>query len=140
VVLALASTISAPPLELGDYPVHQLDRLADNGLLGDPAVHLVSYDLVGNYLELRFGADANVFFDDRVDMYPTGQVQDYLALLDGRDPEPILHRWDADAVLWRAGEPLTSWLRERPDWDLVREDDGYVLFCRSDSPVRSRCS
>lgn len=139
VAVALSDAVQREPLALDAYPVAEVAELRSRGLVGDPGVRLITHDVVGGYLELVLGPRANVFVDDRVDLFETEVVRDYVDLLGGDDHGPVLDRWDADVVLWEAEGELRRRLDADQGWDLVHDGDRWVVFCRADSPVRSRC-
>lgn len=116
-----------PHYHLDRYPVAAVAWLDDEDLLGS-GTRLVSRDFAGNYLEWRRGADAHVFIDDRVDMYPTEVVEDYLTLLRGREGwDEVLDRYRADAVLWDRDLALGQLLAESPDWRVAYADDDWLV-------------
>ncbi|MGH9190665.1 MAG: hypothetical protein ACRD0Q_11650 [Acidimicrobiales bacterium] len=126
-----ASVLRGPGLELDGYPVDAVAFLDRQHLLTPPH-RLGHLDFVGNYLELRFGREAPVLVDDRVDMYPTAVSGDYSALLRGRrESLDILRRLQVDVVLWDRDLPLTSILEATGRWQQVFLDvDGWVVFRR----------
>ena len=72
--------------------------------------------------------------DDRVDMYPTTVVDDFLTVLRGRPGwQQVLDRDGVDVVVWDADEPLTSLLAADPDWRIPYNDSRFVVACRRDS-------
>lgn len=142
-VLALSVPLAAlglagPPAELSPYPVDAVEWLDERGQI-DPDRRIVSRDFVGNYLEVRYGPDrVQVFFDDRVDMYPEQVTRDHADLLGGHPRwERILDRYDTEIVVWNADEPLAALLVASPDWRLVHRDDGWVVAVPQDSPLKA---
>ncbi len=131
--------LTTSSLALERYPVAEVDWLDAHHLVARPEVRLVSRELVGNYLEWRYGTAANVFMDDRFDVYPQDVIRDEGALLFGGDYRPVMQRWNPDVVLWEADSGFVSWLRASPEWDIVRRDSRWVIACRVASPVRERC-
>lgn len=120
--------------DLGNYPVAALEVAESRGLVADPDVRLLTEDTVGNLLELRHGPSARVFFDDRVDMYPSEVLEDYLELVAGGDGwREVLDRHEVDAVLWRSDSALASLLAAEGGWEVLHEDDDAVLVCRPGS-------
>jgi hypothetical protein len=113
------------------YPVGAVTAMEDEGLLGD-GHRIAQQDVVGCYLILRYGRNARVFIDDRVDMYPVEVSEDYAALLHG-DPEAleVLGRHDVDVVLWDRDRPLVTVLRATGDWQQVFGDDDWVVLRRA---------
>jgi hypothetical protein len=129
--IVVLSQLHNPLLKVNSgYPVQAVRQAEAWGLVG-PEHRLVTQDFVGNYLESRYGTAANVFIDDRYDMYPKSLVLDYAALLGGRPTwEAILDRYQADAVLWDASLPLASLLQESADWRVVYVDKTWILAVR----------
>lgn len=132
-VVSLLVAVRGPDVDLEAYPVEEITALDDRGLVGVGA-RLVTHDFVGNYLTARFGDDAQVFLDDRFDMYPRAVLDDYVALRELDDPERVLERWEAGAVVWRADEPLAEWLAQVDGWTAVSVDEDYVVYCRVGDP------
>jgi hypothetical protein len=118
-------------LDVSSYPVASIRWLDRQGLLG-PQHRLAAQDVVGCYLVLERAADAGVFIDDRVDMYPLAVTKDYVTLLRG-EPRTlaVLDRWKVDVVLWDSQLPLTTILRQADGWRQVHRNDGWVVFRRS---------
>jgi hypothetical protein len=114
--------------DLDTYPVAAVAWMQTKGLTR-PGTHIVAEDVVGNYLEGRFGPRRTVFLDDRYDMYPTEVVDDYLTLLRGeRNWQSVLRRYHPDAVLWERTAPLAELLEESPDWKVVYDDSQWLVF------------
>ena len=127
-VWVAASGLRGPSYDLERFPVDAVAWMAQNDLLGPDQRRMVP-DVAGNYLELVQGEDASVSQDDRVDMFPRGVVEDYVALLRGRPAwADVLARWRPDAVLWRRDDPLSALLLEDPAYRLVYADDTWVVF------------
>ena len=123
------SGTSGDLLDLSDYPTASVGYLDRQGLLAAP--HRVAHDeLVGDYLILRDGRRARVFYDDRFDMYPT-EVSDAATKLirGGVGALDVLDRHEIDVVLWKKDAPLSALLVERKDeWRVVHQTrDWHVL-------------
>ena len=89
-------------------------------------------DTVGNYIELVRGRTANVFIDDRVDMYPLEVSRDYAAVLRaGRASEAALDKWQVDTVLWDARHPLVDRLLDSGQWTPFHRSNGYIVLLRN---------
>ncbi|MGH9138587.1 MAG: hypothetical protein ACRD0G_16335 [Acidimicrobiales bacterium] len=125
-----AARLERPAFDLEGYPVAATGWLEDNGL--DPrTTRIAAQDVVGNFWELRYGADASVFADDRVEVLPAQLFEDEVTLLNGdRGWDDILDSYRIEAVLWPAEEALSELLALHPGWQRVHEDDGYVVFRR----------
>jgi hypothetical protein len=135
-VVGLAAT---PDYRLDRYPVAAVDWLAARDLVGPSApedLRVVSHDYVGNYLEWRFGTDANAYVDDRPDAATLVQYRRLLRLEDGWQGE--LASVDPDVVLWRTESPLTAELATLDGWVRAVELGDYTVFCHVD--VAARCT
>jgi hypothetical protein len=118
--------LTAPGVGLAGYPTHLLAFTDDRG-----DGRLVTQDFVGNLLEVLDGAGADVFMDDRVDMFPDSVVEDY-QMLSGAAPgwDSVLDRADADAVVWQRADPLGSVLAADPRWQIQLSTAEWVLAVR----------
>ncbi len=109
------------------YPVDAVAWLEDHDLT-DRGSRLVTQDFVGNFLESRLGARGIVFMDDRYDMFPTQVIDDYFVILRGRPGwDDVLDRYEPDAVLWQEEQPLAQLLRASSDWEVVYDEDGWLI-------------
>ncbi|MEY2399352.1 MAG: hypothetical protein QOJ00_2526 [Actinomycetota bacterium] len=136
-VLAAAATVFVvggvvgPPLALADYPVKSIRWLERNDRFG-PAHRVATRDTVGNYLELRRGARGDVFFDDRVDMFPVKVSNAYRAMISGGDPGVrALTTWNIDTVLWSTPSPFVDRLRVDGRWTVEFRQPGWVVLTRN---------
>jgi hypothetical protein len=112
------------------YPVSALAVASEEGLL-EPPQHVAMPDFAGNLRIGIFGTDANVFLDDRFDLYPVAVMDDYRELADGGPGwGDVLDRYDIDTVIWGRDEPIASLLSASPAWRTAFQDDGWVLFVR----------
>ncbi len=133
VVVALAVLfalvgLQGPHLALDAYPEEATVWLEDEGMWG-PDSRVIAPDFVGNLREAQAGAEARVFFDDRVDMYPIEVIDDYLVLHDAEEGwDEVLARHRATAVLWEADAPLGEALGADPGWDVVHRDGSWAVF------------
>ena len=128
-LLFAAVTLGGAPLDLDGYPVAAAAHVPRG-------TRTASTDIGGCYLVLERGRDANVFVDDRYDVYPERVAKDYLALYDGRpSATAILDRHRVDTVLWPADKALVAILEREPDeWRRVygdEDDDDWVVFVRA---------
>ena len=122
-LLFLAGGASGPALDLEDYPVDELRAIGAKRVLHD--------DVVGGYLVLERGRRAEVFIDDRVDMYPEAVSADYRRLLDG-DPRSadIVRRSGVEAAVWERDRPLVA-LLEAAGWERTADDgERWVVLSR----------
>jgi hypothetical protein len=120
------------------YPVQGLAWAEDTGLLSSDQ-RLLAPDYVGNFLEGTRGTEANVFIDDRYDMYPDAVVDDYVAVVGGNERwREVLESWDITRVVWHGDEPLAQLLRDDPNWHVAWQDGDWVFFCQRGSAGCSR--
>jgi hypothetical protein len=136
--VGLAAVLAAPGLDLDNYPVDEVDRLEEFGLVPAADVVVAHREAVGNYLTWRFGAGASVFVDDRFDFHDPQLLADHRDLLAARDARRILDRRGADVVLWQADDPLVQWLAEAPEWSVTVGEE-WAVACRLDAEVAGRC-
>lgn len=134
--LGVAIALARPDYDLETFPVDALAWADAQGLVS-PDVRLLTEETAGNYLELAVGPDGvQVFMDDRVDMFPTAVIDDYLTMQRGRSGwDRVLDEWAIDAVVWPRGQPLTELLAQDPDWVRVYEDPRWLVACRRSSPA-----
>ena len=129
VVCIVGVSVDRPAFDLGMYPVAGVDWLDQSGFIGRD-IPLVHQDFVGNYLELRYGTNAGVFFDDRFDLHSDDLITRYRALASGTKG------WDKDldsaaAVLWERNTPVESLLRLTSGWTIAWQDDHWFVACHS---------
>lgn len=126
-VVFTATSMAQPHTNLSIYPEEEVLWMVDEGLWG-PDSRVVAPDFVGNLRTAQDGRDANVFFDDRVDMYPLQVVHDNQTLLEAGPGWPeVLERRDATAVLWQRDSPLGGALERDDEWDLVHTSAQWVV-------------
>lgn len=118
-------------LDLAPYPVASTDCLVEQGL-GPDRARVVAPDFVGNYFELRFGAEAGVYMDDRAEVTSISLVRDLRALLEGFPRwRAALDRAEPDVVLWRVQTPLAELLKLDDGWRETCRTEGFVAFVRA---------
>jgi hypothetical protein len=127
----LGSTrLSEPAFDFRGYPVEAVQHLVDHDV-DLHEVRMAQPDLAGNFLELRFGDEANVFFDDRFDLFPKEVSDAHVALLNGSaDADEALDTFDVDLVLLRRGDAYSQTLDASPDWRRLTSEKAWLLFCR----------
>ncbi len=135
IAATITSCVATPAYQMDRYPVAAVDWLEARGLVAD-RTRVLSHDYVGNYLEWRYGAEANAYVDDRPDAATLVQYRRILRLEDGwRDEFDAV---DPQVVLWRTDSPLTEELRDSDDWVDAVELDEFAVFCRAD--LADRCT
>lgn len=124
------SSLARPAYDLGSYPLAGIDWLDERGAFA-PDGRVATTDVIGNLLELRYGADASVFFDDRYDMYPAAVSRDYVSLNRGAtDWDQILDRYGVEHLLWPRKTPLEALVRSSDRWSISYQDDDVIVACR----------
>jgi len=111
------------------YPIEVVSYLQAH----PPAGPIVNYYLWCGFLNWK-DPNLKIFVDGRADIFEyTGVLQDYLTLLQIRDPEAILDKYKARYVLFPHQEPLTYFLEHDPKWKTVYSDRVSVLLERTPS-------
>lgn len=129
------SAWSSPHVDLSRYPVDEVDWLEERNLVATENVRMIQNDWVGNYLEFRFGEEANVWVDDRSSA-PT--MIDYVRLRGLAEGwQEALDRADPDVVLWQIEDPLPAELAGLPEWDVALTTDRFRVLCHA--RIASRC-
>ncbi len=120
----------AEPLALDTYPVEALAYVDANGLADK---RMVMPEYVGCYRIFEKGRAANVFIDDRYDMYPQAVSNDYLALANGNgvSPAEVLPRYGIEVVIWDRQRPLHHWLVSNPGWTERWADHKWSVFVKN---------
>ena len=129
--LFAASGTSGRLLDTDTYPVAAVTYLDREGLLDAP--HRVAHDdSVGDYLILRQGRAARVFYDDRFDMYPVEVSNDATTLIRAQAGAlDVLDKYEIDAVLTETGSQLGALISEREDeWRRTYRRGGWTVYRR----------
>ncbi len=129
--LFTAGVYRQAPLSLENYPIAAVNFIERTGWR-TPAHRMAEQDVVGCYLDLRYGKQARVFVDDRYDMFPLSVSDDYAALLKGQpDSLQILDRRKVDVVLWAKSLPLVTTLRATGTWQQAYTKGDWVVLRRA---------
>ena len=136
VVGTVAYVLIAPGYRLERYPTEAVDWLEARGLVATSDVRVMSHDYVGNYLEWRYGADANAYVDDRPDAATLVQYARLLRLEEGWSDD--LASVDPDVVLWHMDKGLSRELAGDGRWIQAVELGEYRVYCRVE--MAERCS
>ena len=134
-VVVTVVSLQRPDTALDSYPEDAVAWMEDEGLWTATS-RVVAPDYVGNYREARRGEDANVFIDDRVDMYPldvSRRLPDR-CWRSGPGGRTSCADRDISAVLWDADTPLGAALETSPDWTVVHRDAPWVVAVPASSP------
>lgn len=111
-----------------EYPADALPQLASL----PPSERVLNYYLWGGYLGWNAPRFRD-FIDSRVDVFEHGGVlQDYLDLLDLKNPNAILDKYQIRYVLFPPGEPLSYALERDTRWKVAFCGDVSILFKRAD--------
>ncbi len=141
-IAACSVSLEGPSYELSSYPTDAVSWLDRSGAIARPGIRLATPDTTGNYLELIYGPRAQVFVDDRVDMYPKKIVDQAVALIHGTsgwrealDSPNGRSDQAANVVLWERGGPLAEILTESDQWRILYEDGKWMIGCRRGAQV-----
>ncbi|HTO01576.1 MAG TPA: hypothetical protein VL068_12965 [Microthrixaceae bacterium] len=134
-LLATFIGFRGPSYDLSQYPVSAVDWLETRGVVGGD-IRTVSHDYVGNYLEWRFGADANTYVDDRPD---AETFIDYVQMLNlGPRWKQVLKETESDVIIWKSKEKMTAALKDNPNWVKATTKGDFTVFCRKELAERCR--
>lgn len=138
-VLAGWRSFQPPDVDLERFPVEETDWLDERDLAGNAEVKVMTNDFVGNYFEFRYGADANVFVDDRA------SPEAFLAFADIRDLkqgwEKQLDRTQADVLVWETDDKIALELSGNPDYIEAFTTGDFVVYCSASAAqtILDRC-
>jgi len=125
-------SVASPSRDLAPYPEQSVAWLRAHGGLGlDDRV--ITQDYVGNYLEYRYGPDkVRTFFDDRVDMYPTSLIKQYIVLNAKARTSPaqftkVLNQVRPTAVIWERDSNLGRFLASSDQWNVIHRDEKFLV-------------
>src|SRR5205807_4292015 len=125
------AALQRPGLSVKSYPVAAVDYIDTHGLRSG-GHNVAEQDIVGCYLDLRFGRQARSLIDDRFDMFPASVSEDYEHLLRGDDQAlDVLDRDHVDVVLWNRHLALVTVLRATGQWQEVFQKDGWTVLQRT---------
>lgn len=119
IVGSICYVVSSNNLNLSAYPVAEIEYLEASGLLPNPDVRVAYREMVGNYLDYRYGPVKTVFFDDRFDMYSAELLGQLFDISTGHRVVFVLDSFKIDYVIWHADGVVAELLNASPDWDLV---------------------
>ena len=127
------STLQTATLDLHEYPLAATRWLDRHGYFAASSGHRVAeQDIIGCYLDLKYGRRGITFVDDRVDMLPVPVSRDYDTLLEGRSKAlKILDRRHIDAVLWDSDQPLVTILKATGRWQETYHHAGWSVLVRT---------
>lgn len=121
------------PPELGNLlspktPVQAVHAIRDDPKRPQHLFHAMSY---GSYLIWAVPSQP-VFADPRIELYPTSQWLDYIALNNGTNVDELISRYDIDGLLLDRDEQkgLLNAIADDPSWVVRYEDDNTVYLTR----------
>lgn len=130
VVLAVAAW-QRPAVDDSSYPVGSVAWIERHGRFDKPH-RVIAPDYVGNYMELRRGARAEVFIDDRIDMFPVGVTRDYIEVVDATArADDVLAKWKIDTVVWPEGKLTRELLKQGWSVGYAERPTNWVVLLRS---------
>jgi hypothetical protein len=113
-----------------EFPVEAAEVIAQRNIR-EP---IFCPDLWGGYLIYRLYPQAEVFVDDRHDLYGDQFFKDYLKVIFVQpDWSKILDERHVNWVLMEKNSSLGTILEQTPQWKLIHQDGTAVLFHRSGS-------
>ncbi len=131
--VVVASAWQLPAYDLSAYPVNEVTWMQHHHLVPG---RVAAPDYVGNYLEFRYGTHAEVFMDDRVDVFPPSTEHAYGVLLRAATGwQAVLDHEDFRSVLWPAGSSLAKLLTQSTAWKVVLHDRRWLVAVRSPTPT-----
>lgn len=111
------------------YPVKTVSYLAKNGWLD--GTHPAHREMVGNYLECRFGRNVKVMVDDRFDFFPARAQRVPGALSDGETSYAgALDRYQSNVVIWAKNSGVAQWLDSSDKWRRVFAEKNWAAWVR----------
>lgn len=120
------------PLVSVDTPVNTVEFLRSDEPRPSRLFHS---ETTGSYL-MWAAPEQKVFVDARVQLYPPQQLNDYLQLSAGIEPDSLLSLYAIDGLLLdraRQGD-LLAWARESANWEVRFEEACCVYLARRRSP------
>jgi len=72
-----------------------------------------------------------VFIDGRADFYPGEFLEDFFqstGLL--KNPADFFSRYEFDYIIWEKNSPLTFYISNSPEWELLYSDEVSVIYRR----------
>jgi hypothetical protein len=92
---------------------------------------MFNHDEFGDYIIYAAWPEYKVFFDGRSDMYGSERLKEYFDVIFLR-PEmgEVLDKYDIKWVIYKAKSPLSAYLTERDDWNLVYADEVANIYLK----------
>lgn len=130
-----ARCVIAPSYQLDSFPVAAVDWLEARDLVGNDT-RVTTHDFAGNYLEWRYGEQANTWVDDRPGAATMVAYVNMLRLSDGW--QQSLAGSNGDVLIWRTSDKLTGQLKKDPEWVVGTQAGEFTVFCKA--RLAGRCS
>jgi hypothetical protein len=110
------------------FPVRAVEFLKQEKISGN----MFNDDEFGDYIIYSAWPEYKVFFDGRSDMYGEERLKEYFDIIWLRpEMEEVFEKYDISWVIYKAESPLSAYLAERDDWDLIYEDEVAKIFIRN---------
>lgn len=107
-------------------PSRAVDRMMSQSVMGK-GLNFFNY---GAYLIYR---GVPVFIDGRLDVYGDAHMQNYLAIVDTKEPVDLQTKLDELGISWTLfprDDSINALLLHHPAWKLIHEDEQSMLFVR----------
>ena len=130
-----ARCVIGPSYQLNAFPVAAVDWLEARDLVGNDT-RVTTHDFAGNYLEWRYGDQANTWVDDRPGAATMVAYVNMLRLSEGW--QKSLAGSKGDVLIWRTSDKLTEQLKQDPKWVVGTQAGEFTVFCKAE--LADRCS
>jgi MFS family permease len=126
IVLAMTGRISYE-FSTESFPVRAVEFMKQEKISGN----MFNHDEFGDYIIYAAWPEYKVFFDGRSDMYGSERLKEYFDVIFLR-PEmgEVLDKYDIKWVIYKAKSPLSAYLTERDDWNLVYADEVANIYVK----------
>ena len=116
----------AAGIEQGQWPIKAVNYIKAHPALED---HIFNFYTWGGYLIWR---DVPSFIDGRADIFESNcsVFKDYLDATNLKSPEAVLKRYGIKTILMPRDSLLAVYLKGRPGWKVVYQDNVAVLYER----------
>lgn len=118
----------------GRMPVAAVEFIKKENLKGN----MFNNEEFGDYIIYAAWPDYKVFFDGRSDMYGEALGRQYLKVATLQpDWEKVFDTYNINWIIYNAGSPLTTFLLEKRNWQLVYADRVAEIFVKNIPDHRS---
>jgi hypothetical protein len=109
-------------------PVKAVDFLKKENLKGN----MFNNDEFGDYIIYAAWPKYRVFFDGRTDMYGSDRIKEYLNVTNVTVGwEGTIQKYTIDWIIYNANSPLSMFLMQRNDWQLIYADNVANIFVKN---------